>query len=1135
MANMALKEFILSDENIAFAIHTVKSYIQNKALLEDKDRELLSKLNDIYNVKQILEVINFVREKLINILEDDTYFFSASVYFKPKKFCEENGKIKPEYRPIHMTDLISQISIIALLHVLIYKFDDNMKLSLSELSQLIPENFYGNKISVNGNSLFKHWTKQYSKYNTVVNELIKEYKETNEYKYIVTLDLKNFFPSVSHEIMYDYLLKNIPVYYQGNDFSLLKTIIKKLIYIKISNYSQLNDFEKEQYTQLSDKYNDITWCVGIPQGLPHSYIFANFIMIKIYEIYKLYFEGPMYFYVDDSTIFTNKKLKDDSVNIIQEINIQLNNQLNNLDNKNLCKGIVKNKSDRNISYGIKVHENDKSYYEEIEKMKIDYAALARETSKVSFDMYSTFSDDETQALYDRYTMILNKVEKELNVIKGDENKSVQLKKLIRYKKFYKYRILMLESILEKDFDKAINVIEEDVNIYIQSSNTVDMYKYAFEIYTDDAVIAMLNYILNNIPLNKQEKCIELINKIVQYLCATKIKQSHLTIYKEFSLEKITNNKNNIEYAVNQTNKYSTLDIVIRNTFKVLNDNTWKNKLSFIKYELIPVIQEDVQNNFHTMEIYNFINHTEMITYSKIIDINDNNIYRYILNAFFSYLFNIPTSDKFIFNKYDYRLISYFELRILSMIRNQKTFIKRFLNFINGLIGDNEQDNIDYLLLEVMDRFRLFVSNPDQIDNLILIHKFCSDTWKNGSKYLNFYTMHNQEHAVSLIKNVNTITKKISELQVNKNEAFILYASCYLHDISMVTVPNLLDIVKDEEAKNSLLTQYRPLNVMYRQWKKYRHSNKRFKQLLLRVKKIKNHNYKINKLIKIHNKIYDVIANYVRRTHPETSAREIGKHNELNFLSTESRQMIATISYSHGDEAKNIYGFNLEEMNLEDRKKDKYKEREEKEKNKEIRLIYDEQKLKIMLRIADVLDINRYRVSKVVFSHNLDKFDGITKFHWISHLLTEDSDINVSYINNENVTDKFKENIDFIVYVNFNQKTKIESQCKLCRFMSDVLLSENEIIYSFQEDKGNTCENKCNILCYWFTLKNNYLVQEIAYLQKYLNQKNVFYNTSLNIIVKYTENGNVVDSNILSHLIEYIKDVSIKKTKKHKHT
>ena len=237
-------------------------------------------------------------------------------------------------------------------------------------------------------------------------------------------------------------------------------------------------------------------------------------------------------------------------------------------------------------------------------------------------------------------------------------------------------------------------------------------------------------------------------------------------------------------------------------------------------------------------------------------------------------------------------------------------------------------------------------------------------------------------------------------------------------------------------------------------------------------------------------------------------------------------MIAKISLSHGDDAKDVYGFDFDCKNKKIKSKTDIKSTENK-----YSLSYDEQKLKIMLRIADVLDINRYRVSKVVFNHNLDKFDGITKFHWISHLLTEDSDINVSYINNDNVTDKFKENIDFIVYVNFNQKTALHNKHNdTCQYISKVNIKEKNIVYNFNRCSSYTCEKKCNILCYWFTLKNNYLVQEIAYLQKYLNQKNVFYNTSLNIIVKYIENSSVVDSNILSHLIEYVKNESTKNNK-----
>lgn len=1102
MDDNKLKQFLLSNENIVFSIHTVQSYIQNRALLENGDKKLLYELNDIYNVKIISKVINSVKEKLEKILEDDSYFFSASVFFKPKKYHNENGNINPEYRPIHMTDLISQISIIALLHVLIYKFDDNMRLSLSELTQLIPENFYGNKISTNGNSLFKYWTKQYSEYNTIVNELVKEYKETNEYKYIVTLDLKNFFPSVSHETMCNYLLQSLPVYHNDSDLSLLKKIIKKLVYIEIGNYSQLNSFEKQQYTQneKNDENENITWCIGIPQGLPHSYIFANFIMIKISEIYKSFFKGPMYFYVDDSTIFTNEKLEGNFTKIINDINKELKKQFNNSDSNNLCKGIEKNSADNIILYNIAVHKNGKSYFEEIKDMKIDYAALARETSKVSFDMYSTFSDDENQALYNRYTMILSKVEKELNGIKDDNNKNVQVKKLTQYKKFYKYRMLILEAMLEKNFDKSISIIKEHVDAGSDCA-------YFFETYTDDATIALLNYILRNLPLNKQKEYIYLIDKIINYLCADKIDKNHLTIYKEFGLDTILDNKEDttiIDYS-NKTNRYSTLDLVIRNTFKVFNNTAWENKLSYIKNELMPKIYEDISNNFQSIEIYNFINHADMRAYSKIIDINDNNIYRYVLNALFSYLFNIPTSDKFIFNKYEHRLISYFELRILSMIRNKKTSIKSFLNFINRLVEDNEQENIDYLLLEVMDRFSVFVSNPEQIDNLILIHKFCSDTWKNGSKYLNFYTMHNQEHAVSLIKNINTITKKISELKINQNEAFILFASCYLHDISMVTVPNLVDIIKDKDSKDQIEKDYNSI---------FNNINVEHKE------QSGSDNYKINELIKIHNKIYDIIANYVRKTHPETSAIEICKHNELNFLSNECRQLIACISLSHGEDTKNIYGFDLDD------KKSKIKDNSQKS-----RLIFDEQKIKIMLRIADLLDINRYRISKVVFNHNLDKFNDITKFHWISHLLTENSDINVSYENPADVSKKLEETIDFIVYVNFNQKTKLDIRCTNDKYISDVVVNENDIIYSFNGCNNNKCENNCNIFCYWFTLKNDYLVQEVTYLQQYLKQKNVFYDTSLKIKVIYTKNSNVADSNILSHLIEYVKNDSSKKNLK----
>ena len=248
MNGKSIRDFVLSYENIAYAIYTVKSYIQNPTMLSEDDKKLLFQLNDIYNEKLIISTIYIIKNILISILDKKDYYFQADVKFKPKKYDEDKG---PVYRPIHTTDLISQIAIVSLLHALIYNFDDN-KISLSELSQLIPNNFYGNKIAVNGYQLFKPWAKQYSEYNKKVNETIMEYRDTHEYKYMVTLDLKQFFPSVSHKVINQYLTDNIPVYYGDSDRKTITTIIDKLVHIKINNYALLNDYEKEVYTSLED-------------------------------------------------------------------------------------------------------------------------------------------------------------------------------------------------------------------------------------------------------------------------------------------------------------------------------------------------------------------------------------------------------------------------------------------------------------------------------------------------------------------------------------------------------------------------------------------------------------------------------------------------------------------------------------------------------------------------------------------------------------------------------------------------------------------------------------------------------------------------------------------------------------------
>lgn len=156
-----LRDRLLSDENIYLSIYLANSYIQNKELLSDEDLDLLYKLNDVFNKDVVLNTITTVRNRIDSLLNDDSFYFDVQVYFKPKKY--ENGKTS--FRPLHTATLIDQIAMIAMLQILVYDVNPRTnELLPSELSRLIPSNFYGNRISYNGTELFKPWQEQYHEY-----------------------------------------------------------------------------------------------------------------------------------------------------------------------------------------------------------------------------------------------------------------------------------------------------------------------------------------------------------------------------------------------------------------------------------------------------------------------------------------------------------------------------------------------------------------------------------------------------------------------------------------------------------------------------------------------------------------------------------------------------------------------------------------------------------------------------------------------------------------------------------------------------------------------------------------------------------------------------------------------------------
>lgn len=318
-SELSIVEKLYSEQNIYLALYSVESYISNKELLTEKDLQELNKLKDKFNRENIKGWIKKVQIRLRELIEGNDYL-KVKVYFKPKKYDIDEHKV--EFRPLHSAGLLDQITAVSLLNILIYDFDNKNKVSMSSLSRLIPNNFYGNKISNEPEKLFHSWQEQYKKYTSKANELYRKFHENGEYKWEVNLDIKNFFPSINPICLYNYIFQQFSVSYSKEDLDIISKILEKLIFVKLNT---MDKGDLHLYTK-EESVDSCEFALGVAQGMPQAYFLANLFMIEIEKIYKKIFFGEMLFYVDDSVIFPNE-IKDitDFENKISEINSEIEN------------------------------------------------------------------------------------------------------------------------------------------------------------------------------------------------------------------------------------------------------------------------------------------------------------------------------------------------------------------------------------------------------------------------------------------------------------------------------------------------------------------------------------------------------------------------------------------------------------------------------------------------------------------------------------------------------------------------------------------------------------------------------------------------------------------------------------------
>ena len=1035
---------MVSEENIYLSIYSIDAYIFNEELLNEEDKGLLISLKDKFDFEIINSTVKKVKKRINALIVDENNYINAKIYFNPKKYDEN----KVHFRPLHTAVIIDQIALVSILNMFIYEFSvSEEKLVLSNISRLIPSNFYGNRVSLKPEELFQPWKKQYKEYTQRANDLFKSNHATKEYKYEVELDLENFFPSVNPHMLFNYIYSLMPVTFKGNECELLKILLIKLLVCKVENLSE-ETYALYYGMQCEEVIQDY-FCVGIAQGLPQSYFLGNICMIEISKIFEEVFHGKSLFYVDDSVIFTNniedEKDFSDKLDIIntsikeklEKKYLDVGDDYFRMYNESMINFIC------NIDFKIKVHNvGGKSTYSSIAeatKGEIYLKCLSREVSQTGFDLFTSYSDEEDRTLTNKLKALLDAIESERNIIEKQSGENINSKekyksKLIRYDKFFKYRKLKLE--LKEDCRK-IGLSDIYISTDEQDFNEKFLEKYKYDIWG-----ASVSLIIENIESTQE------INELKNYLMNvnTKIYGCNNTessyIYKSF--EWFIENKNKI---ISPYNKYQSLGRITERHYR-----KYKNVHASLirKY-----VKENIKNyNWHTLlRECEFFTERDLKMLS-IVDANTGELKRMVLNAIYSQLFSVETNDNLVIMRKIKRNLNYGELRQLSFLRSGWFSENLFLNL--DLDEETSLLKIDYSIMEVLDAFAIFVKHPTLVDNLILIHQYTSDVWKNGSKYLYFYTLHNQEHAVDLIKNIIKLIKTIDYFQISTNDYYILFIACYLHDISMVKIPAndsfLLNIIEGDEIGINFIKDLDKIDY------KNIHETKRL-------------------MILFYKKIDAFFENEIRKNHARDSANEIRTRSDLKFLDSCLREMIADIALAHGQRVEDVYNIRSDAQ------------------NKLVSVKYN----KILLRLADLLDMSSYRISKPILNHNIEQMNEISAFHWISHLLTKGYNLETEYnlINFEEplIPTSIQEKIILNINVCISQFTKIDNKIK-CQY--GALNTDSLSASGFQIECGKRCTNEeCNFICKWFVKKNEYLIEELSALKAYLKRTSGnFYETDI---------------------------------------
>ena len=1098
---------ILDERNIFNSIFCMESYVFDKGLLDTEkpvlpfdedgvvsdpiagnDLELFYALADKHNVELIEKVIECCRQKMKWLFADKEHLFDATVYFKLKNYDEE----KLKFRPMHTARLVDLICMVSIMNCLM--FDDDFEKGerkLSDLSKLLPHNFYGNIPSTDVQFLFHKWQTKYKEYTEEVIEHCRTYQQNHSYLTEVSLDIKNFFPSISPKMLYDYIISKLAKTYE-DDKEDLSRAVAKLLYFKIDT-TNIEPWKEYYYPEDADLTGtEFYMNCGIPQGLPQSYFFGNLCMIEVKRLLMRdeLFKGDAYFYVDDSVIYIQAKLDDETFKSkISKLNTSLASWCDDKINADSSLGDYIGADcldfQKKLTYKIRFHEDGKSVFTHIDDADNQYGPISNITRETSMHSKLAYNLDEVddhvslkklQALDDVISREIDELTKKQKATsdnsKNGDALASRLKLLRRFKKFFLYRNRLLK--IREEGGPSEEMLNDFRMRFLDKATKAEEF---FEQFDEDIFQSEYRLLIQKSPKQGAYGIVESIEsfeKLMLESCEVKTegRLSYLFYTKDvkatFKMKSLTQDI------------YASLVRWSKENFSGLKSMDPDKQMVKFRVFLEPVKESETPNLYSIfgMQKGGF----EGKTFTLFVMNASAEYQRRILNVYFSEIMDIVPSDALAFTKMNARRLRYSELRILAYLRNLNFDLEDFEEFIEHIKEKDisNQMGIDMGVLELLNIFIRNVRKPEWVDSLIVTHRLTKGLWYNGSKFLNSYTLHNEEHAVTLITKSLELTNRIDYFVLKDIDFYILFLACYLHDISMVIHPDM-GRLSSENGKNLVLIS-ELMTQMQDEVNKFG---------MIDFNDKKNSRYKNagKFLVDVFNQVYGYFETLVRDNHAKDSAKFIRDRSNtlLNYLEPTLLSFVAKVSESHGYDVLDVYG-------LKSRAKDDT-----------ISLKY----LMILIRMADLLDVANDRVNYHLLRQNLKNLSLTSKFHWISHLVTDKIELDTDYITDEKAgmgEKPITEIINLKLYLNFKQLTVARKamKCQGCQMEK----SGNSLIIRIHggDDRTMVCdENQCTVLCCWMMRKHDWLVKELGALKDYLfSVNNSLFKTEINFVIYYRD-------------------------------